>query len=61
MNYDEFKQLCRKSWGDENNCLPSDGSKNMMEDTVFLMKAKTHTLNAFRKLNLFNKMNVTYN
>ena len=33
--------------------LLTDVKRKMMEDTVFVMKAKLHTLNALHKLNRF--------
>ena len=61
MNYDEFNQLCRKSWKEEYNYLRIDKCKKTMEDTVIIMKLKTHKINAFRKLTFFDKINVIYN
>ena len=40
MNYDEFKELCK--WEEDYNYLCIDRSKKeIKEDTVFVMKAKT--------------------
>ena len=44
MNYDEFKDLCRKSWEEDCNYLCIDRSKEEnKEDTVFIMKAETRS------------------
>ena len=41
MSYDEFKQLCRRSWKDDYSYLSIDKSKKKIEeDTVFVLKAK---------------------
>ena len=42
MSYDEFKELCRKSWGEDYNYLCKDRStkRKNKEDIVFVMKAK---------------------
>ena len=53
MCCEEFKQLCWKSWGDEYVILGFDRSTEIKEIIVFWMRAKTHTLNVFRKLKLF--------
>ena len=43
MSYDEFKELCRKSWEEDYNYLCIDRSKKeIKEDIVFVMKAKKH-------------------
>ena len=48
MNYDEFKELCRKSWEDEYIIyVLIDLNREIKEDIVFVMKAKTHIENAF--------------
>ena len=43
MSYDEFKQLCRKSWDEyyNNLCIDRPIRRNK-EDIVFVMRAKTH-------------------
>ena len=44
MNYDEFEDLCRKSWDEDYNYLYIDRSKKKeQENIVFVMKAKKHT------------------
>ena len=43
MNYDELKEICRKSWEEDYNYLYNDRSKKeIKENVVFVMKAKTH-------------------
>ena len=44
MNYDEYKDLCRKSWEEDYDYLYIDRSKKkeIKENIVFVMKAKTH-------------------
>ena len=44
MNYDEFKELCRKSWEEDYNYLfvLIDLKREIKEDIVFVMKAKKH-------------------
>ena len=43
MEYDEFKDLCRKSWEEDYNYLYIDRSKReIKENIVFVMKAKKH-------------------
>ena len=43
MNYDEFKELYRKSWEEDYNYLYIDGSKKEIKEIiVFVMKAKKH-------------------
>ena len=42
MNYDEFKDLFRKSWEAEYNYICIDRSKEIKEDIVLVMKVKTH-------------------
>ena len=57
LKNDEFKEMCHKVWSERLNCLCIDLTKKMKANIVFSMKAKLHILNAFLKLNLFNKMN----
>ena len=43
MNYDEIKELCRKSWEEDYNYLYIDRSKKeIKENIVYVMKAKKH-------------------
>ena len=44
MNYDEFEEICRKSWEEDYNDLYIDRFKKreIMENIVFVMKAKKH-------------------
>ena len=43
MNYDAFKDLCRKSWEEDYKNLYFDRSKKKIkENIVFVMKAKKH-------------------
>ena len=43
MNYDEFKELCRKSWEEVITIfILIDLKKEIMENIVFVMKAKKH-------------------
>ena len=43
MNYDEFNELCRKSWEEDYNYLYIDRSKKRDQgNIVFVMKAKQH-------------------
>ena len=54
MSYDEFKQLCRKSWEEDYSYLCGDRStKTVKEDFVFVMNSKTLILNVVVKQNLF--------
>ena len=54
MKDDEFKEMCHKAWSERFNYLCIDMVKIKMKvNTVFSTKAKTLTLNAFVKLNLF--------
>ena len=42
MSYDEFKQLCGKSWEEDYNYPCLDRSKNeIKEDTVIVTRVKT--------------------
>ena len=59
--YDEFKEMCHKAWSERFNYLCIDISKKMMVIIVFSMKIKTHKLNVFVKLNLFDYINVISN
>ena len=54
MSYDEFKQLCRKSWEVENNypCIDRSEKRDQRRYCIF-MKAKTHLLNVFRRRTFF--------
>ena len=55
MKYGEFKRLCRKTWeGEYNHYSLIDLEREIKEDTVYVMKAKTHILNANLKRNLFH-------
>ena len=41
MNYDEFKELCRKSWEEDYNYfILIDLKREIKENIVFVMKAK---------------------
>ena len=41
MSYDEFKNLCRKSWEEDHNCLCIDRSKKRDQGGVYIcMKSK---------------------
>ena len=43
MNYDEIKELCRKSWEEDYNYICIDRSKKeMKENIVYATKVKTH-------------------
>ena len=43
MKYDEFKELCRKSWDEDYNYLCIDRFKKKIKaDVVFVMKVKEH-------------------
>ena len=43
MNYDEFKELCRKSWEEGYNYLCFDRSKKKIKgNNVYVTKVKTH-------------------
>ena len=44
MNYDEFKELCKKSWEEDYNyvCIDRSKKKEIKEDIVFVMKTKKH-------------------
>ena len=59
MKYEEFKEMCHNAWSEKFNYLCIDMTKKMKVNIVFSMKAKTHILNVFQKLNLFNKINVS--
>ena len=56
MSYDEYKEMCRNSWGNGHTCLCFDRTKKkeIKEGTVFVMKAKTHINNASLKRNIFD-------
>ena len=55
MSYEEFKQLFGKFREKDYFYLCIDRSlKQIKEDIVFVMKAKTHIQNALLKLYLFN-------
>ena len=50
MSYDQFKQLCRKSW--KRNIIIFvliDVKREIKEDIVFVIKAKAHIMNVFLK------------
>ena len=55
MNYDELKELCRKSWDEDYNCLYIDTSKNkeIKEKLVFVMKAKKTYIEATPQMKPF--------
>ena len=55
MKYDDFKEMCHKSWNERFNylCIDMNKIKNESENRIS-MKAKTHILNAFPKRNLSN-------
>ena len=38
MNFDEFKQVCRKSWEEEHNYLQIDGSKKKDQGKLCICK-----------------------
>ena len=43
MSYDEFRELCRKSWDEDYKCPCIHRSKKReQKDNVFVMEAKTH-------------------
>ena len=42
VSFDEFKELCRKSWEGDYNYLYIDRSKKNKENIVFVMEAKKH-------------------
>ena len=54
MKHDEYKKVCHKAWSETFNYLCIDMIKKMMVNTVFSMKAKSHILNVFPKVNLFD-------
>ena len=55
MTYDEFKELCRKSWDEDYNCLYIDRTKKeIKENIVFLMKAKKHIWKQHLRQNFFD-------
>ena len=58
MKYYETKKMCRKSWSGKFNYLCIDLTKKKNPNIVFPLKAKTHILNPFVKLNLFSFLNV---
>ena len=46
MSYIEYKEICTKTKEGALHYLQSDGfKKTIKEDTVFVIKVKTHTLN----------------
>ena len=54
MSYDESKELCRENWEEESNYLHINRSKKeIKEDMVVVMKAKTHLQKVFLKRNIF--------
>ena len=73
MNYDEFKELCRKSWDEDYNYFCIDRSKtDIKEIIVFVMKAKQNIYRSntsvetfliiMQNCNLFsNLLNVMFN
>ena len=54
MKYDEFKEICHKAWSEIFNYFCIDMTKKMKVNTVFSMKAKPQTFNAFPKVNFFD-------
>ena len=57
MKYDEFKELCHKTWSEKFNYLCIDMTKIVMKvSIVFSMNAKPHILNVFPKVNLFENI-----
>ena len=62
MIYDEFKEMCHKTWSEKFNYLCIDITKTKLKvKIVFSMKTETHKMNVFVKSNLFNKINVRFN
>ena len=53
MNYDEFKQMCHKTWDEKYNYLCIDMTKKMKVNIVFSMKVKLHISIVSPKANLF--------
>ena len=61
MNYDEFKELCRRSWEEEYKYLCIGRYKKIdQEDIVFVLKAKPCIQNALQKQNSLIKVNVIF-
>ena len=55
MENGEFEEMCRRTWSEKFNYLCIELSKNRNEVNIVLsMKAKTHILNVFVKMNLFH-------
>ena len=57
MKYDEFKEMCHKTWSERFNYLFIDVTKNKNRvNIVFSMKPKPHTLNVSPKVNLLKNI-----
>ena len=57
MNYDEFKELCRKSWEEGYNYLCIDRSKKeIKENIVFVLKVKKRIQKQHLRRNLFENI-----
>ena len=55
MNYDELKELCRKSWEEDHTYLFIDRSKKRDQgNIVFVMKSKKQIKKQHLRRNLFN-------
>ena len=56
MEYREIKYLRREAWSEKYNYLYFDMTRDTKNkvNIVFAMKTKTHILNVFMKVNLFN-------
>ena len=61
MKYDEFKEMCRKAWGERCNYLRMVMTKKLVVNIVYSMRSKTHTWNAFLKLQLADFLNDFFN
>ena len=54
MNYDEFKDLCRKSWEEDYNFIYIDRPKKEIKENIgFVMKAKKTYIEATPQTKLF--------
>ena len=55
MSYEELKQFCRESWEEEYIylCIDISQEREIRENILFVMKAKTHILNVPRKDKFF--------
>ena len=62
MKYDEFKQICCKTWKETFNYLCIDKARNKKEGKYrFSKKVQTHILNGYLKVKVFSFLNVGSN